>query len=109
MLHLVYILAFTIIALLAVTNLIRSLISLSADTQKLYPPNYQSSRPQANSISSRQSNVNRYVHPELLDEAGQIVEEPLLVMRSVSVEDARQHLDALYEASPSKDRDREEK
>ncbi|GAB4527639.1 MAG: DUF2973 domain-containing protein [Pleurocapsa sp.] len=109
MLHLLYILAFTIVALLAVTNLIRSLITLSADTQKLYPPNYQSSSSQANSISSRQSNSNRYVHPELLDEAGKIVEEPLLVMRSVSVEDARQHLDALYEASPGKSQDKEEK
>lgn len=108
MLHLVYILAFTIIALLAVTNLIRSLITLSTDTQKLYPPNYQASRSQSNSIVSRPTKSNRSLHPELLDEAGKIVEEPLLVMRSVSVEDAREHLDALYEASPSKNQDKEE-
>lgn len=108
MLHIVYILAFTAIALLAVSNLIRSLITLSADTQKLYPPNYHSSRSQSNSAVSRRSNLNTSVHPELLDETGKIVEEPLLVMRSVSVEDARQHLDALYEASPSKNQDQEE-
>jgi len=100
MLHLVYILVFTIIALLAVSNLIRSLITLSADTQKFYPPNY-------NRSSNNQSR-NRKVHPELLDEQGQVIEEPLLVMRSVSVDDARSKLDALYEASPSKTIDPEE-
>ena len=94
MLHLVYILVFTAIALLAVSNLIRSLITLSAETQKFYPPNY-------NSFNS-QSRRNKKVHPELLDARGQVIEEPLLVMRSVSVDDARSKLDALYEASPNK-------
>lgn len=98
MLHLIYILAFTVIALLAVSNLIRSLITLSTETQKFYPPNYNS--------QSRSVNKNRLcrdeVHPELLDEQGEVIEEPLLVMRSVSVDDARSKLDALYEASPSK-------
>lgn len=101
MLHLVYILVFTVIALLAVTNLIRSLITLSAETQKFYPPNYN------NSIHS-QSRRPQKIHPELLDEQGQVIEEPLLVMRSVSVDDARSRLDALYEASPSKTIDSEE-
>jgi len=98
MLHLIYILAFTIIALLAVSNLIRSLITLSAETQKFYPPNYndQSSRVRKNPMRRDE------VHPELLDDQGQVIEEPLLVMRSVSVDDARSRLDALYEASPSK-------
>ncbi len=95
MLHLVYILVFTAIALLAVSNLIRSLITLSADTQKFYPPNYNRS----NNNYFRQQ---KEVHPELLDEQGKVIEEPLLVMRSVSVDDARSKLDALYEASPSK-------
>ena len=95
MLHLIYILAFTAIALLAVSNLIRSLITLSAETQKFYPPKYN---------SSANSNVSsaKQVHPELLDERGKVIEEPLLVMRSVSVDDARSRLDALYDASPSK-------
>ena len=101
MLHLVYILLFTVIALLAVSNLIRSLITLSADTQKFYPPNY-------NGSNYSQSRSQKKVHPELLDEQGQVIEEPLLVMRSVSVDDARSRLDALYEASPSKTIDPEE-
>ena len=101
MLHLVYILVFTIIALLAVSNLIRSLITLSAETQKFYPPNYN---------NSQQNPSPRYrkVHPELLDEKGQVIEEPLLVMKSVSVDDARSKLDKLYNASPSKTIDPEE-
>lgn len=104
MLHLIYILAFTIIALLAVSNLIRSLITLSAETQKFYPPNYnnQSSSPSKNQVHRDE------VHPELLDDQGRVIEEPLLVMRSVSVDDARTKLDALYEASPSKTVDPED-
>lgn len=101
MLHLVYILVFTVIALLAVSNLIRSLITLSTDTQKFYPPNY-------NGSNSHQVRQGREVHPELLDDQGKIIEEPLLVMRSVSVDDARSKLDALYEASPSKTVDPED-
>ncbi|MGF1588102.1 MAG: DUF2973 domain-containing protein [Pleurocapsa sp.] len=95
MLHLIYILVFTAIALLAVTNLIRSLVSLSAETQKFYPPNYNLTKNQSYS-------GQKTVHPELLDEQGKVIEEPLLVMRSVSVDDARSKLDALYDASPSK-------
>lgn len=95
MLHLVYILVFTVIALLAVSNLIRSLITLSAETQKFYAPNNRSS-------SGSQSRKEQQVHPELLDDRGRVIEEPLLVMRSVSVDDARSRLDALYDASPSK-------
>ena len=101
MLHLIYILVFTAIALLAVRNLIRSLITLSAETQKFYPPNY-------NNSSSSQTRRSKKVHPELLDEQGKVIEEPLLVMRSVSVDDARSRLDALYEASPSKTIDPED-
>lgn len=95
MLHLIYILAFTAIALLAVSNLIRSLITLSAETQKFYPPRY-------NGSSRTDSKSEKQLHPELLDEQGKVIEEPLLVMRSVSVDDARLRLDALYDASPSK-------
>ncbi|WP_319420240.1 DUF2973 domain-containing protein [Pleurocapsa sp. FMAR1] len=95
MLHLVYILVFTVIALLAVSNLIRSLITLSADTQKFYAPNH-------NRSSNNHFRQQKGVHPELLDEQGKVIQEPLLVMRSVSVDDARSKLDALYDASPSK-------
>jgi hypothetical protein len=100
MLHLIYILAFTVIALLAVSNLIRSLVTLSAESQKFYPPQYNGSHKVT--LSSKQ------IHPELLDEQGKIIEEPLLLMRSVSVDDARSRLNALYDASPNKTIDPEE-
>ena len=100
MLHLVYILAFTIIAMLAISNLIRSLVSLSTDTQRMYPANGNLSP--STPVARRNSFAARRVHPELLDEQGKVIEEPLLVMRSVSVEDARQQLDAIYNASPTK-------
>ena len=108
MLHILYILAFTLIALLAVSNLIRSLITLSTESQKLYPPNYQSRGNNHSPIVKTKSGMDKTVHPELLDERGKVIEEPLLVMRSLSMEDARQQLDALYEASPSKTKDNEE-
>ncbi len=101
MLHLIYILVFTVIALLAVSNLIRSLISLSVETQKFYPPGYNGSH-----NSNPQS--EQKVHPELLDKQGKVIQEPLLVMRSVSVDDARSRLDALFDASPSKTIDPED-
>ena len=100
MLHIVYILAFTIIALLAITNLIRSLVTLSTDTQRIYPAN-RNLYPSAPK-TRRNYLATRNVHPELLDEQGRVIEEPLLVMRSVSVEDARQQLDSLYNSSPTK-------
>jgi len=99
MLHLLYIIAFTVIAFFAVSNLIRSLITLGTETQRT--SNNWNSRRNRNSF-----NRNRYPstptpsHPELLDEQGKPVNEPLLVMRSVNVDDAREKLDALYNDSP---------
>ena len=95
MLQLLYILAFTIIAFLAVSNLIRSLITVSLGSQRPF---------RASPVSLRQQSY----HPELFDDNGNPINEPLLVMRSVNVEDARQQLDALYHSSPSKLRDLEE-
>lgn len=91
MLHLLYILAFTALAFFAVANLIRSLITLSTESQRLHPP--------ANSVS--RSGIGRVPHPEFLDDDGNVVNEPLLVMKSMTVEDARSRLDALYNSSPS--------
>lgn len=85
-LHFLYVIAFAILAFLAITNLIRNLISLGIDSQRAY-----SAKP-----SSRQAPP----HPEFLDSTGKVINEPLLVMRSMTVEDAREHLDALYESSP---------
>ncbi len=103
MLHLVYILAFTVIAFFAISNLIRSLITISADSQR----GSWSDTPR--SFNSQQKGVYyKPTHPELLDEQGKPINEPLLVMRSVSVEDARQQLDSLYNSSPSQTKQTEE-
>ncbi|HEY9847449.1 MAG TPA: DUF2973 domain-containing protein [Candidatus Caenarcaniphilales bacterium] len=94
MLQLLYMLAFTIIAFLAVSNLLRSLFSFSLD----YRSSSRSAR--QNTSESLRSYGSQIPHPELLDEAGNVINEPLLVMRSVTVEDVREHLDNLYDASP---------
>lgn len=84
MLQFLYIIAFTILALLAMANLIRNLLTLGIEAQRSY------SQPRSGTVS----------HPELLDSHGDVIDEPLLVMRSLSVEDARAQLDALYHESP---------
>lgn len=90
MLHLVYIIAFTVLAFLAISNLVRNLMILGSDSRRPY-----------SSSQSRSGQANRREsHPELLDESGKVVREPYLVMRSISMEDARERLDALYKASP---------
>ena len=43
--------------------------------------------------------IARVPHPELLDQDGQVIREPLLVMRSISMKDAREQLDALYDGN----------
>jgi hypothetical protein len=106
MLHLLYILAFTILAVIAVANLIRNLIMFSFDRERSYPPQYS---PRTQGHRGHLSANKQFIpHPELLDNAGNLIKEPLLVMRSVNVEDARQQLDALYEASPGQKIDRPE-
>lgn len=92
-LHLLYTLAFTLLAFLAIGNLIRNLLTLGAESQRHHAPrSYDPSR----STPSR----TRVPHPELLDKNGKLINEPLLVMRSMTVEDAREQLDALYRSSP---------
>lgn len=99
MLHLLYIIAFTVIAFFAVSNLIRSLITLGTETQRT--GNTWNSRRNRNSFSRNgYSSAQTPSHPELLDEQGKPLNEPLLVMRSVNVDDAREKLDALYNDSP---------
>ncbi len=93
MLQLLYIIAFVVLAVLAIGNLIRSLFSLGIESQRSYTPS-----------SRRESYLDREglpPHPELLDEEGHMINEPLLVMKSITVEDAREQLDALYKKSPS--------
>lgn len=88
MLQLLYLLAFTCIALLAMSSIIRSLIMLGTE-------------PNRRLGNARQNPAVKAPHPELLDENGQPIEEPLLVMRSVNVDEARERLDAIFEASPN--------
>lgn len=107
MLHLLYILAFTILALIAVANLIRNLVLFSFDRERTYPAKPSQMGNQGN-FGYYSSNKQFVPHPELLDSAGNLIKEPLLVMRSVNVEDARQQLDALYESSPGQKTERQE-
>ena len=105
LLQLLYILAFTVLAVIAVANLIRNLIVFSFDRQGNYPARGRSEqggfRSGNNANYPLSTSRKQFVpHPELLDNSGKIVKEPLLVMRSINVEDARQQLDALYESSP---------
>ncbi len=93
MLHLVYILAFTVIAFLAVRNLIHSLLTVGMESQR-----QPDSRNYSGGMNS--GRMQKMLHPELLDETGNLINEPLLVMRSLSVQDARNQLDNLYKSSP---------
>lgn len=97
MLQIIYITAFTVLSLFAVTNLIRSMIAIAQNESQSQPRSY------ANSQSSSPNKIisKKFIHPELLDENGNLTDEPLLVMRSFSFDDARSRLDALYESSPS--------
>lgn len=93
-LHFIYIVAFTVLSVLAIANMFRNLMTLGMESQRSYSP--------ANAMYGRSNGSAKHTvpHPELLDEFGNVVNEPLLVMRSITVEDAREQLDALYEASP---------
>ena len=94
MLQALYIVAFGILAVLTIANLIRNLMLLGADARR------GSQQPHAGGNSS--SPAKRAIpHPEMLDARGQVIDEPLLVMKSISLEDAREKLDALYDASAS--------
>ena len=100
MLHLLYVIAFTILAVIAVSNMLSNLIKLG--TQVRQHPGSQR-YDQSRDGSSRDGNTPKrpVPHPELLDGSGDVINEPLLVMRSISVKDARDQLDALYESSSS--------
>jgi hypothetical protein len=104
MLQLLYILAFTILAFLAIANLMRNLFTLGVESQRM-----GTQRNQRASNRMFVSPSGAIAHPELIDETGNLTNEPLLVMRSINVEDARTQLNALYDASPSDDGDSAEK
>lgn len=100
MLHLLYIIAFTILAFLAIANLVRSMMALGIESQRSW-----SAAGQGASFANPTSRTGATLHPELLDDTGNLINEPLLVMRSMTVEDAREQLDSLFDASPSQNND----
>ena len=102
MLQLLYILAFTILALIAVSNLIRNLLMFGFERDRTF------SQGRSQGANLAKHSYQSVPHPELLDTAGNFIRDPLLVMRSINVEDARAQLDALYEASPNKNAESKE-
>jgi hypothetical protein len=91
MLQTIYILVFTALAVLAIANLVRSLMTFAGDSQRT---------PSTWTQSKQASRPRQVPHPELLDDSGNVVKEPLMVMRSITVEDVRSQLDDLYKSSP---------
>ncbi|MBD2186897.1 DUF2973 domain-containing protein [Pseudanabaena mucicola] len=91
MVQILYILAFTILSIFAISNLIRSMISLSQNESR----NYQNRNRRV---------ATQYAHPELWDKDGKYIDEPLMVIKSINVDDARSRLDALYNSSPNHDK-----
>lgn len=89
MLQLLYILFFAILAFLAMANLVRNLINLGTESQRGSTGWSATPKPQTPPP-----------HPEMLDSAGKVIKEPLLVMRSVTMDDVRTKLDAIFDASP---------
>lgn len=109
MLHLLYLVAFTVIAFLAIGNLLRSLLTVSMDSQRRYSQTGRSAADWGQSpLMATGSRYKTVPHPELLDETGNPINEPLLVMRSMTVEDARERLDALFNSSPGNPAERKE-
>ncbi|MGB3312422.1 MAG: DUF2973 domain-containing protein [Nodosilinea sp.] len=87
--HVVYIIAFAVLAIMAIANLVRNLVLLGSNAR-----NPQS--PRAYGGQRATQGDDPMPHPELLDQDGHVIREPLLVMKSISVKDAREQLDALY-------------
>ncbi|MBE9157284.1 DUF2973 domain-containing protein [Nodosilinea sp. LEGE 06152] len=97
--HVVYIIAFAVLAIMAIANLVRNLILLGGNARNPQSPRTYGGNPSyQGGTSSRDGSVP---HPELLDQDGQVIREPLLVMKSISVKDAREQLDALYNGNGS--------
>ncbi len=85
MLQLLYCIAFGAITFLALRNLLSNLLTLGKAEQQPRP--------------------RRAPHPELIDDQGNLTSEPLLVIRSTNLEEARSRLDQLFQESPDGDED----
>ncbi len=105
--HIVYIIAFAVLAIMAIANLVRNLIVLGGNARNPQRPGSYGGGPRPNAASgSTFSSTGRSVpQPELLDQDGQMIREPLLVMKSISVKDAREQLEALYNGTDDDDED----
>jgi hypothetical protein len=95
MLQLLYILFFSALAFLAMANLFRNMINLGTEAQR-----------GSTGWNATPKKPVSPPHPEMLDSTGKVIKEPLLVMRSVTMDDVRTKLDAIYEASPGQQDDR---
>ncbi|MGD1851432.1 MAG: DUF2973 domain-containing protein [Cyanophyceae cyanobacterium] len=114
MLHLLYLLAFSGLAAIAIGNLIRNMMVLGTESQRhnAAMPSRQGAvgggqGSALGNMSSAASQRSMTLHPEMLDENGRPIREPLLVMKSMTVDDARDHLDALFQSSPENSSDSE--
>ncbi len=105
--HVVYIIAFAVLAIMAIANLVRNLILLGGSARSARPRTYGGQQYNQGDGRVLPGGKRSVPHPELLDQDGQMIREPLLVMRSISVKDAREQLDALYNGtgSPAEDVD----
>jgi len=87
MFQLLYILAFSFLAFVAVSNLVRNLLTFGNEARK----------PVRGTPTAKPKPLP---HPEMLDDSGRVSQEPLLVMRSIGMDDVRDRLDAIYDSSP---------
>ncbi|MFS8868032.1 DUF2973 domain-containing protein [Synechococcus sp. H65.1] len=87
MLQILYLIAFVAIAFVALRNLVTNVVTLSKEERKASPRRTRRQAP----------------HPELLDEEGNLTEEPLLVIRAGSVDEARRRLEELFSNSPDEE------
>ncbi|MEM6434828.1 MAG: DUF2973 domain-containing protein, partial [Cyanobacteria bacterium P01_D01_bin.115] len=67
MLHALYLIAFTVLSALAISNLIRNIMMFGTDARR-------DPRQSSNKSSNRST-----PHPEMLNDKGQVLDEPLLV------------------------------
>ncbi len=97
----IYLLCFALLTTLAIVTMVRNLFNVGLASQRNDAAIGLSQRPAPTPAPAPRPTL----HPELLDERGRVIEEPLLVMREMSVDDVRNRLDALYDASPDATKD----
>ncbi len=86
LLQILYLIAFTVVAIFAIRNLVGNVLTIGREQRQ---------------IKRRSPRVmSQPDHPELVDKEGNFIDEPLLVIRSTSLEEARNRLDEIYRESP---------